>query len=525
MRLFPRTQMILMALAPLALAGAVAGPAAGATAAACSAWNGAQPVNPGLGVFSGVAVLSPCDVWAVGNTSQQLIEHWTGGSWATVPSPISDSGALIGISATSASDIWAVGDSSSAGALILHYDGTGWTQKPTPPSANNGVLLNVNARTANDAWAVGWTGQPPTEHALILHWDGTNWTPSNLPAAVSGDGTSISSVSADSATDAWAVANLPPGDNSALLHWDGAQWTSAPVTSPAGALIKSVTALSPTNVWAVGRYVAGGTEQTLVEHYDGANWNPVSSPNPGGTGRDNELVDVTATSGSDIWATGSYYTNPTHNAFALHWNGSSWAAVTLPLNVAQASDSNPQRISAAGGQAWVSGYAGFHTNGGLSPFAVPVPVVPDVSGDTISAATSALAAAGLTVSSTQNITTNCSPSISSQVVSTDPATGQQASFGQAVTLTVCGAIAITPTVTVPDVTGEDDASARADITSAGLHAGTITLKVNCTIPRGTVLSQNPAGGTTAPFGSSVSLTEATRSGSAVHQITPHFCTQ
>jgi hypothetical protein len=40
--------MILLALAPLALAGAIAGPAAGATttttaAAACSAWNGAQP--------------------------------------------------------------------------------------------------------------------------------------------------------------------------------------------------------------------------------------------------------------------------------------------------------------------------------------------------------------------------------------------------------------------------------------------------------------------------------------------------
>jgi hypothetical protein len=518
--------MFLLALTPLALAGAGAGPAAGATAdTTCSAWNGAQPVNPGLGFFSGVAVLSPCDVWAVGNTSQQLIEHWTGGSWATVPSPISDSGALIGISATSASDIWAVGDSSSAGALILHYDGTGWTQKPAPPAANNGVLLNVDARTANDAWAAGWTGgQPPTEHALMLRWDGTNWTPSSLPAAVTGEGTEILAVSADSATDAWAVANLPPGDSSALLHWDGAQWTSAPVTGPAGALISSVTALSPTSVWAVGHYMANGNEQTLVEHYDGANWNPVSSPNPGGTGRDNELVDVTATSGSDIWATGSYYTNPTHNAFALHWNGSSWAAVTLPLNAAQATDSNPQHISAAGGQAWVSGYAGFHSSGGLSPFAVPVPVVPDVAGDTVSAATSALTAAGLTVSGTQNTVTNCAPSIVSKVASTDPAAGQQAPFGQAVTLTVCSTTVINPTVTVPDVTGEDDASARSDITSAGLHVGTITLKVSCTIPRGQVISQSPAGGTTAPFGASVSLTEATRSGGTA-QIAPHACTQ
>lgn len=88
------------------------------------------------------------------------------------------------------------------------------------------------------------------------------------------------------------------------------------------------------------------------------------------------------------------------------------------------------------------------------------------------------------------------------------------------TLTVCGT-----TTTVPDVTGEDDATARSDITSAGLTVGTITLKVDCTIPRGQVISQTPAGGTTASFGARVSLTEATRSGSVQKQITPHFCTQ
>ena len=72
MRLFPRTSMLLMALAPLALAGAVAGPAAGATAATatatCSAWNGAQPVNPAaVSPLYGIAAVSPCDVWAVGS--------------------------------------------------------------------------------------------------------------------------------------------------------------------------------------------------------------------------------------------------------------------------------------------------------------------------------------------------------------------------------------------------------------------------------------------------------------------------
>src|SRR5438552_12745525 len=110
MRYFPRAPMILTALAALALAGAAAGPAAGATAAtaataattatgatsiaavtpaACSAWNGGQPVNPDTSArLQDVAAVSACDVWAVGGSdSRGLIEHWTGGSWAVAPAP------------------------------------------------------------------------------------------------------------------------------------------------------------------------------------------------------------------------------------------------------------------------------------------------------------------------------------------------------------------------------------------------------------------------------------------------------
>lgn len=520
MRLFPRTPMILMALAPLALAGAVAGNAAEATAAtACPAWNGAQPVNPGgVTTLDNVAVVSSCDVWAVGSSSSTghtLIEHWTGSSWATAPSP--STGFLSDISAASASDIWAVGNSS--GTVIEHYDGTAWTQKPSPHSDDGSVLFAVDARNATDAWAGGYIAAGSLRNWLMLHWDGTNWNPAPLPATPSGN-SEIIKVSADSATDAWAVAEGSGTDTPSLLHWDGSRWTPSTVTSPSGAVINSVTALSPTNAWAVGHYTSGGNEQTLTEHYDGTNWNPVSSPNPG---QSNGLEDVAATSGSDIWAAGSSFTSPTEAALALHWNGSSWAAVTLPAGGVQATDANQESISAAAtGQAWIVGWGGFHIHQ-TGPFAVPVPVVPDVTGQQASAASTALAAAGLT--STQNNVTNCSTSLSGQVLSTDPAAGQQAPFGQLVTLTVCSTTVITPTVTVPDVTGEDDASARSDITSAGLTVGTVTLKADCTVPRGQVISQSPAGGTSAPFGSSVNLTEATRSGRAVHQITPHFCTQ
>jgi len=44
-------------------------------------------------------------------------------------------GGLDAVAATSATDAWAVGNYSSAsasGTLILHWDGTAWTQVPSP---------------------------------------------------------------------------------------------------------------------------------------------------------------------------------------------------------------------------------------------------------------------------------------------------------------------------------------------------------------------------------------------------------
>jgi hypothetical protein len=266
MRLTPRTPMFLLALAPLALAGAVAGPAAGATAvpgtaADCSAWNGAQPVAPApVSQLDGIAVVSACDVWGVGASAgsggsieQTVIEHWTGSSWATVPSFSSSSGLnlLAGVSAVSASDIWAAGYT-SAGTLIMHYDGTGWTRRSTPHDGDSSQLFAVDGRTASDAWAGGNANGSTTRNAMMMHWDGANWTPSILPPAATGDGTRIIMVSADSATDAWAVDNTF-SNSSMLLHWDGTQWTASTAPGPATTVISSVVALSPTSVWVVGQ--------------------------------------------------------------------------------------------------------------------------------------------------------------------------------------------------------------------------------------------------------------------------------
>lgn len=62
-----------------------------------------------------------------------------------------------------------------------------------------------------------------------------------------------------------------------------------------------------------------------------------------------------------------------------------------------------------------------------------------------------------------------------------------------------------PDTTVPDVVGETQADATDDIEAAALVVGAITSEFDAVIPLGSVISQDPVGGTTLPEGSSVDL--------------------
>ena len=74
--------------------------------------------------------------------------------------------------------------------------------------------------------------------------------------------------------------------------------------SPSGRdTLNAVSALSPTDVWAVGSFNgAGGVSQTLIEHWNGTSWARVTSPNPGA---DNALAGVAASSACNAWFAGS----------------------------------------------------------------------------------------------------------------------------------------------------------------------------------------------------------------------------
>jgi hypothetical protein len=271
-------------------------------------WNGATwsvvPTPDGgiLNRLNGVAQLAPDDVWAVGEfynlgtqSYQTLAEHWDGASWTIVPSPNVGTryDALRSVVALSPSDIWAVGATQTSGSTIRnltlteHWNGTAWTVVPSPnrPQETSAWLLGVSAVSTNDVWAVGFdhTG------ALAEHWNGTSWSIVNTPNPASSFG-ELQSVDVLGSSDVWAVGDSRvTGQQSRTLteHWDGTSWSIVPSPSN-GALnnfLAGVTALSPTDVWAVGTYVKqlqlGSANRTLTAHWDGITWTIVGSPSPG----------------------------------------------------------------------------------------------------------------------------------------------------------------------------------------------------------------------------------------------------
>lgn len=234
-----------------------------ALAAAGAGRAPASPADPNPGVrnfLTGVKALSPTDVWAVGyycaancagnsQTDQTLIEHWDGTAWTQVasPDPSGRLDRLFAVTATSATDSWAVGYYCAANCLsanevertlVLHWNGTAWTEATSPNPGDPVLLDGVSSRLPTDAWAAGqYTSSTDfLWHTLILHWNGGAWAkvPSPTPVpAPNLQGRLLSQVSADSATDAWAVgsdctancATNTETDATLILHWNGTRWS------------------------------------------------------------------------------------------------------------------------------------------------------------------------------------------------------------------------------------------------------------------------------------------------------------
>jgi PASTA domain len=498
-------------LAGLALAGLAP---AGTAAATCQAWDGTPPPSAGSSPEIGLAVVSACDVWVVGGlqTNPLFMEHWTGsGQWTVVHSPSGPSAAMLeGADAVSASDVWAVGSQRTASGnnatLTEHWDGNTWHTVPSPSPSTSDAFIGVSAISATSAWAVGEAGPfgPDGPNALAEQWNGTNWV--RQPVPIVGLASQLQDVSMLPDGTAWAVGLYvtPTEEHRSLAEfWTGSRWVQAPVPTQGQAedQLHAVTALSPTNVWAVGTQTVqdSSTQLPLIEHFDGLRWTQVTAP-PVAAG--SALRAIAAVSATDIWAAGEQPDFRDAPPLLLHYDGQNWTAARAPGFLADYG-SLMKLSTSADGSVWLAipTFSGDGSHIHVAPLEGQVSV-PAVTGSTPAAAQAALPPAELAMGGMTD-TTSCGPVANGMVASTTPAADSNVDIGTPVMLNVCNTA-----TTVPNVLGFDDTSARNAIAAAGLIAS-VTMTANCTASRGTVLTQNPQGGTAATRGDTVRLTEST----------------
>ncbi len=341
-------RLLLIATLGVGLAGFSATPAG---AAGCEEhWS---VIPDGTAGFNAIDAASRNDIWAVGAG----IGHWDGDAWNAVPAPVS--GTLTSVAALSTADAWAVGYQGTD-PLIEHWDGNAWQVVDSPvPSPFINALNGVSANSSRDVWAVGtfYDASSLASRTLTEHWDGRQWTVIPSPSAASWYST-LNAVVAVTPHNVWAVgAWIDPGPGvlrTLTEHWDGHGWTL--VDSPdVGSGYNSLLGTAATNeaVWAVG-YSTGdfANRQPLIERFDHGGWDVVASPTPTAD-QDAVLQAVTAVSSSNLWAVG-YSGSDVQSSLIERWGGGHWVLVRSP-NVPKNDNSLSGVVALPGRGLWAVG--------------------------------------------------------------------------------------------------------------------------------------------------------------------------
>ncbi|MFI7680571.1 hypothetical protein [Actinophytocola sp. NPDC049390] len=223
-----------------------------------------------------------------------------------------------------------------------HWQDGRWTLTPTavpddPVTGGVLQLMSVTSLAPDDAWAVGHRTDPQgLPLGLIEHWDGTRWTVADHPEATA-RGTQLLDVTAVSPTDVWAVGQVSPetggwtDSRPLVMRYDGSAWTTVSTPEvPADrrpAKLSSVSVTDDGHVWAVG--LQGAAEsvfgQPLILRHDGSGWQELPDPDIGD--RVN-VVGVYATSEHDAWVVATHGDGAPSTL--LHWDGTGWQSAEWP---------------------------------------------------------------------------------------------------------------------------------------------------------------------------------------------------
>jgi hypothetical protein len=107
-----------------------------------------------------------------------------------------------------------------------------------------------------------------------------------------------------------------------IEHWDGAQWTVVPSPNPNGwSWLNAVAAVASDDVWAVGE----SRSEAVFMHWDGNEWTIVPSPDDAG-----KRFAIAAVASDDVWSSGESRLFGDNTHIFAHWDGTTWTTVANP---------------------------------------------------------------------------------------------------------------------------------------------------------------------------------------------------
>jgi hypothetical protein len=198
---------------------------------------------------------------------------------------------------------------------------------------------------SSQMWAVGYSEKRVgEERTLAYRLKDSRMYEAATPSP--GMDAELTAVTALSPTNAWAVGFFWSSSHvfqPLTLHWNGSSWARIPTYSTLGAL-RGVAAVSADNVWAVGWESTNNGDAPLTLRWKGTAWHKVACAGIDGT------LNAVAASGPRVWAAGRLG----DEAFVVRWTGSAWQRAALP----RIASSELTGVTIAGGTAWAVGNAG-----------------------------------------------------------------------------------------------------------------------------------------------------------------------
>lgn len=216
------------------------------------------------------------------------------------------------------------------------------TRPPTPvPTAKaarngNGQLNGVSCPSARFCLAIGrYLTNAGSYIPLVERWDGRAWATAPAPLVPAGGSITPTGISCATTASCVAVGSysgpFSPNRQSQPFaeHWNGAHWTMLPTPNPGGTFgrFTSVACGAPTSCVAIGD--SGSGTGPFVEDWNGARWAADPPLLPAATSP--TLTDASCSSSAACLVVGSYTPGPSAEPVSEYWNGKGWSLEHVPL--------------------------------------------------------------------------------------------------------------------------------------------------------------------------------------------------